>query len=523
MHGVQAHRAVALCFMAAAACGNVTLVPAPFTPTNVDLEYSATEDVTRLRWQVARNSDALRFELLAGTQTIPIDLAAAPFAAGAYACEGGATCFQWTRRGAVSTPARIVASHAQYGRFPSQVAPLQTVARPVTFTAELSDDNGQLNVQVDDWLETAGPKRSFSLTLWPSDDATCAAAGGAPVATVGHAQSLPFTGTSASGRYCTAVQPIAGDHGAQATFVAPLVTNPELTKIVVRYTPPSETAPVVWRLMTDLDIVTPERCQQVHDRLEAVLRTALGQADPAQAELPAVELSPGCAQAPVRSFSAPALAEETKQYLAQHSTNVFQRPLLVYVNNLAAPPPMALANSFMLYLQSFPDTFVRPILVAVTPSPLTTGAVPFDLMLPYADPDDAQFVASVNGLVRAQLPLETQLTDSSDRTPLLSSTDLNANLGALWKLCDSAPPIVRLLGDVAVPDGTITAVVSASAPPTFSVTLPPKIAIPRSTFHSDTVVIRNELCHRWCDHPFHVTDGPAQPSWSTSASCQRVQ
>src|SRR5262249_11678204 len=117
---MRIHRAVGFCLMTAAACGNIRLVPAPFTPTDVDLAYSATEDLTRLRWQLARNNGALRFELVAGTQTIPIDLAAAPFAAGAYPCGDGATCFQWTRRGAVPAPARIVASHAQYGRFPSQ-------------------------------------------------------------------------------------------------------------------------------------------------------------------------------------------------------------------------------------------------------------------------------------------------------------------------------------------------------------------------------------------------------------------
>ena len=128
MHGRRIHRAAALCLITAAGCGDITLVPAPFTPNYVDLEYSATEDLTRLRWQLARNNDALRFELLAGAQTIPIDLATAPFAAGAYPCGDDATCFQWTRRGAVPAPVRIVASHPQYGRFPSLEAPLHQPA-----------------------------------------------------------------------------------------------------------------------------------------------------------------------------------------------------------------------------------------------------------------------------------------------------------------------------------------------------------------------------------------------------------
>jgi hypothetical protein len=497
----------------------VALVPAPFTPTSVDIQYSATENLTRVRWQLARDNDQLRFDLEVGNDSVPIDFAAAPFAAGRYPCGDGETCFQWTRRGTVPPGARLVATHVQYGRFRGAAAQPATTDNPVTFAVRLDDDNHGLTAQIRDWLETPGPHRSFDLTLWPSDDPTCATVAGAPVSTISSTQHVPFSPDSVAGTYCAAVRPIPSDGGAQATFRSAFITNPDIANVLVQYTPPSETTPIVWRLMTDLEIISPDRCQSVHDQLEQAFRNVIAQTNAEQAELPSLELSPNCSQAPMRSFSAPSLADNTKQYLASHYTNVFQRPILFYLDNLVAPMPAALSNSFNLYLASFPSDNVKPILVALASD---TGNTQFTATLPFVDPEDPHFLAGLTDLVQSRLPLKSQLHDSTARIPLLSSADLGANLGALWKVCDASPAIVRFTGAFRVPDTQITAVVSQTAPPAFTVDLPPKILVASRDFRSDTVIIRNQLCRRWCDHAFADSGGLVRQNWLKVQTCQRA-
>src|SRR5690349_5865906 len=48
-------------------CGDVSFVPSPYTPQDVDLVYSAQEDITVVRWRISSavpNDSELQFQIL---------------------------------------------------------------------------------------------------------------------------------------------------------------------------------------------------------------------------------------------------------------------------------------------------------------------------------------------------------------------------------------------------------------------------------------------------------------------------
>jgi hypothetical protein len=286
---------------------------------------------------------------------------------------------------------------------------------------------------------------------------------------------------------------------------------------MLAWQPPFEKSPVVWRLVTDLEVVDPARCAQDMTAVHDTIAAAIAKTGAVVHELPAVDLAPNCQQAAGRSIDAGPLADEVKTYLAANYTNVYHRPLLVYVNNLAAPLPSSLTDSLQLYLDSFTDPHVVPLDVGLVPA----AAIGFkwDLPLQFVAVEDPQFATDLDAAAMATLPFESQLHDPGDLTPLMPLDTVLADAGDPWKTCFDSPAITRYAGTTAIPKGVIAPLLDAQNPPAFAVDLPPKILVPAVQFMRDTVVVRWEICRRWCEHAFRDEAGTDHPSWLTTPTC----
>jgi hypothetical protein len=500
----------------AAACGQVQLVRAPFTPADVELSYAADEDLTRVRWNVG-DSTSITFEIASGGDYVPVDFSAAPYVSGAWDCNGR-RCYQLVVRGNLAAPPNGVlvrANHASLGRFPGERPVRVTPSSTVTVKFALGDGNAHVHGDIDDWLTAPGLERQFGTVFF----AGCGAPPDVdPITLHVGAQDVPFSLSTDDGHYCGRVRPEAADHGPRASFVAPFDAFPETFRQELHWAPPRETAPVVWRFVADLQIADPARCDKVSQTVHDLFAAAFAAAGNAH-ELQRVDLAPGCHQDPGRALDGAGLADDAKSYLASTSSNQWQRPVLVYVNNLDAPLPQSLVDSLDVYRGSFSGKTVPLDLALATDATfLSTG---WDVPLQFAAIEDPQLAQTIQAAVMANLPVTTELHDDADILPLMPPDTVTAEAGHPWKLCQASPAIQRMDGVFPIDDSDLTPLIHAQAPPGFMVTLPPKILVPAALFAPDDVLVRWEICRRWCDHAFTDESGAVRPNWSTTPACVR--
>src|SRR5262249_15904101 len=134
------------------------------------------------------------------------------------------------------------------------------------------------------------------------------------------------------------------DGGRFLRVGAAALSHPETFAGVKNYQPASEQAPVLLQLILDLAIADPTRCQQVRDTLLSTLRMACNTAATGGSfhEFPFVDLAPNWQRTDSRGFDPVGLADSIKLYVRQNVTQVNNRVVLFYANNLASPVPSTL-------------------------------------------------------------------------------------------------------------------------------------------------------------------------------------
>jgi hypothetical protein len=313
------------------------------------------------------------------------------------------------------------------------------------------------------------------------------------------------------------VRPVALDHGKRASFTTSFAAVPDVFRQELDYRPPTETAPIAWRFVSDLQIADAGRCDQVATMVHDFFAGAFAAAGSAH-ELARVDLAPGCVQDPGRSLDGAMLADEVKSWLAANSSNQYQRPILVYVNNLDAPLPQSLLDSVEVYVASFPDPHMVPLDIALATGQALTS-FPWDLQLQFAAVEDPQLKQSIQAAAMASLPLKTELHNDDDLIPLMTPDTVAAEKGHPWKLCQASPAIQRFNGPFPIDDTDLTPLIEPFNPPQFTVVLPQQILVPASSFAPDDVIIRWEICRRWCDHAYRDESGASHPDWLTTPVC----
>jgi hypothetical protein len=321
------------------------------------------------------------------------------------------------------------------------------------------------------------------------------------------------------GRYCVSVHGTPDDGGKFLRVGAAALSHPETMGGVKDYQPAAEQAPVLLQLILDLAIADPTRCQQVETTLLSTMRAACNTAAAGGTfhEFSLIDLAPNCQRTDSRGFDPVGLADGIKQYVRQNVTQVHNRVVLFYANNLASPVPSQLNDELtQLPMDFMGDPRVSTYFWSMT-TPGATMNVPYDLPGVWTAIEDPTFTTSIQMAAAANLPFMTQLHDDNAMIELLDPSMVSQWQGGFLKICTATPMVQLAAGGQPVMTNDVG--IDPATPPGFLVTLQPKITVPHSTFASDDVIVRWEVCQRWCDHPFTSDTGIAGSSWRSSTEC----
>jgi hypothetical protein len=521
-------------------CGDVHFLPAPFTPQNVELVYSAQEHLTIVRWRVdtAAPPPEVRFELLGPDGYKPIDFSRSLFAGGVAECgDHKGSCGQYVVRDQYPQhlPAGqfrpIRAFHDTYGELPGAPAKSRTIETTVEMVPFFNFENDPVFVNFKkDNVASDGPykfPRAFERALWPS--AGLCIAETPPDDVVFYPLDLmtgipPEQPLTEAGLYCVAIRPVPADGGSAVLLQERIATLPELVTAQQTLNPPVEVSPIIYQVILDLEIPVDDRCAEAVATIQSVTSELMQGGNAAVRKLPTINLSPGCKQSNDRTIAAAEVAEGVKQAVMTFS-EVHHQYHFMYFNNLDGPLPAKLTQSLkelFAALGGAPaghDLQTLPFLF----SPPTTALseLPW-IFTPWKTYDDMEFEVLLGMYTRGNLPYRTQLHRADIPVPLLSPEDVQTYDGKLIKICTASPEItpVSAAGSYPIPIFDPTWKIRAADPPAYLVGLPEQVVVPDSAFVASQARVSYQICTRYCSkHPYVTQGGKGEDSWEESVSC----
>jgi hypothetical protein len=533
----------ALTVVLLAGCGDVNFVPSPYTPQHVELIYSAQEHITIVRWRVDATVPVAqtRFELLGSNGSYsPIDFSQSVFAGGVAACtDNQGSCAQYVVRGNYSfgPGARPVqAVHDVYGVLPGGVAAMESVPETISFKSFFRPGNDIVYLNITDVVAKQSPysfPRPFERAMWATGGLCVSDLAPSDVSfspldnTGGFPPPQPLTD---QGTYCVGTRPIPADHGDSTLIETRIATLPEVVTGSKAFIPPVERAPIIYQIVLDLEIPVPDRCTDAIQRIEDLVQRYMGSTGTPAHKLPTINLSGDpaypCAQTNDRVIDSAAIAQAIKQFVTTQS-EFHQQVQLMYFNNLDAPLPSALRNSFEDLLNAFlispPGYELRlfswlfaPLSVAVFTTPMLNWWAYWVWQTP-----DMNFEMKMADYAQRSLPYTSQEHLASDPVPLLTDDEVAAYDTDQIRICSSSSPIqphalLPTPHDIFAPSFPIT----VADPPTYLVTTNNQVVVDSSKFVQAEVDVDYQICTRYCDdHPFVDTAGEGQLSWVDSPRC----
>jgi hypothetical protein len=518
----------------------VHFIPSPFTPQNVEMVFSLQEDITVMRWRVSSTAPGdTRFELLgpSGYEPVPFQASVFPGGIGPCAANHPGSCAQYVVRGQYQPgdgvrPIRAV--HPVYGVLPGSTPDVTTVSETLTLQSFFRAHNDLVYVNIEDRVASDGPyvfPRPYEHAMWATtglcvSESAPDGVGFSPLdATGGFPPETPLT---VNGVYCVAARPMPADSGAAVLVQTRIATNPEVISRHHRYRPTVETAPIVYQIVLDLEIPVADRCASAIQLIESEVADALVGA-PVR-KLPTVNLAggpsgAGCMQRDDRELGAADMAQAVKQQIIA-SPEVHQQFHLLYFNNLDAPLPAKLAESFRgLFnaLSSPPGYDLFTLRWLFNPGAGTIPDLGWWRWTPWLAADDPAFERALVEYADEALPYKSQSHDLDEPVRLLTAAEAAPHDGALIKICTSSPTVQPLesTDPPLVPSGWSWPI-HADDPPSYVVSLPTQIAVPRSSFVQTGVELDYQICSRYCvDHPFLNTAGRGVLSWRNTPDCAR--
>jgi hypothetical protein len=540
-------------------CGDVSFVPSPYTPQDVDLVYSAQEDITVVRWRISStvpNDPNLQFQILGpqGFETIDFSQSVFTPAGGTVCGDGVGSCFQYVVRGRYETFTKgrpIQAVHATLGAFTGDVATVDSVPQTLGVVSFFHSGNQQVTVNITDQVASDGPyvyPRTYTEGMWPTNglcvsDSAPAGVSFSPLdPTTG---SFPPDTTATNGAltdagiYCVAVSPVPNDAGTLTLAETRIATRPEVVTLKQTFTPPTITSPVMYQIVLDLDIPITDRCASSSQKIEALVDEYMNKATMNGAmevkKLPTVYLagddpsladgSGNCVQKDSNTLKASELADQVMQAVTSEQAQ-FQQLHFFFFDNIDFPLPQPLVDSVSAFFQA--------LQMAPTPYQLRTISFLFNPNLGKAtaptpnwsytpswqqaeDPSFEQYLASN---VTPTLPYESQVQDPNVPIALLSDDDATKYAGDQIKICSSAPFVIPVdVTSGAEFFGPSWQVVAAD-PPGYLVSLPTQQQAPWPSYVPASAIVNYQICSRYCDnHPYVSLAGMGEDSWTASSAC----
>jgi hypothetical protein len=545
----------------AGGCGDVSFVPSPYTPQDVDLVYSAQEDITVVRWRISSTVPAdpdLRFQILGAAGFDDVDFSQSVFPGGGTLCgDGVGSCFQYVVRGRYGTlkdGRPIQAVHARYGSFSGGIAQAHSVPQTLALVSFFHSGNQNVTVNITDQVASQGPynyPRGYVQGMWPTNglcvsDSAPDGVSFSPLDPTTDSFPPDTRATNGqltdSGIYCVGISPVPGDAGAAALAETRIATRPEVVTLHQTFSPPVVQSPVIYQIVLDLDIPIPDRCASTRQKIEALVDKYMsytGNGAVAVKKLPTLYLagddpnaangSANCVQTNDAKLDASAMADAVMQEVTSHPEE-YQQFHFFFFDNLNAPLLQPMVDSL--------SAFLSALETAPAPYQLRTLSWLFNPGLGQANPpnptwtmtpswqaaEDPSFEQLLASYAMQSLPYRSQWQDPSAPVPLLSADDAMTYDGAQIKICSSAPYVFPVDVTSGSEFFTPSWAVKAADPPGYLVSLPTQQQTPFTSFVQASASVDYQICTRYCDnHPYVSTAGMGESSWTDSTTCAETK
>lgn len=517
---------------AVSGCADARFVPSPFAPVDVGVTYSQQEDVTVLRWRLrATDLGSVRFLLEREGAWVPVDFEASVYPGGVTPCgDGEGSCAQIVLPGryvaSVARPVRSV--HTHLGGFAGGEAAITERVSTLEVSAFFHPGNHAVETHVVDWIggdTTFEFPRPLERAVWPTGG--LCVPGGVPSDAVfvphGNGTVEGPSPLRDAGFYCVAVRGVTRDGPPGHEAPVRIATLPEVQPADHVYRPTIETSPIVYQLVLDLEIPVADRCAAALAGIEAAVTRVLGSRGAPVHQMPTVNLSADgpdtCHQKAGRSLDATAMAQAVKKLVTSSFPERHHRYLLIYFQNLRAPLPDVLDASLTALRKSMAAPFdLLEVAWSLSPTE-ATSTFKWDVASPWLAADDPSFDGELRSVVDPTLPFRSELHDDLAPLALLDPAETQAMAGRRLKVCASTPTVTMLSRGQARPASPPSFVIETDDPPSYRVKLPRQIAVADSLFRQSSVLVRYEICSRYCDHPYRGRGGIDVASWTDSAAC----
>ncbi len=520
------------------ACGDIHFVPSLHTPTDVEVIYSEQEDVTVIRWRTAAAppvTDTV-FELAGDNGYQRIDFARSIFPGGAAGCVGRpGSCAQYVvtgRYGDVTGERPVRAVHERLGVFAGDIARERDETTTLAMKAFFHPGNHVVHTLLAD--EIGGDPvfafpRPYQQAMWASSG-LCV-----PGTVPTDAQFAGYSGLafeapkplSAAGFYCVAARTTTQTGAAGAVIQARVATLPEVAGFSHTYQPSMEVSPVLYQLVLDLEIPVADRCAAAIEGIEAQVRGVLGAQGAPLYQLPTVDLAHDengariCRQSADRAVEPAVMAQAVKDLVASSLPERHHRYHVIYVNNLMVTPPPTLTTSLSELAEAVVSPYdIKPVMWVFGPDSVTAAAgVAWDVRSSWLAADDPSFEIALRSYADPTLPYKTEIHDSDEAIVFMAPGAARGHAGQRMKICHASPVVTPLERGRPRRSEIPSWVIEADDPPAYVVKLPPQIAVPETQFRQSAVLLRYEVCSRYCDHPYRSESGSEERSWMESVIC----
>lgn len=497
-------------------CAFVVFEPAPYSPRQLSVVYSAQEDMTFITWQLPEHADAdsVTFELASEDGTLrPIDLADAPFPAAPRRC-GRATCFQYQIVGRFVPPAEtplLRVTHPRFGEFASAPGTLVEVEETFAIDPIALDRNGRADPRRFDYFAEQGIpfERSYR---WRLTAAECGDDAAQPdFAPMDDIVELPEGWTTPA---CFESTPVRAD--APGVVVrAPLVPSAETWLLPrQRYDAPALTHTTLYGVLFDLAIADAERCRQTREIVAARIDSAIRAGDPSAVSLGAFEPidGAGCAAQPPSLFPVARMLSAAQD--AALATDGEKTILWVLVSN-RSEPSAAFEAAWSELLDGSAAIEPNPVfgwwIVPAERGGRETGP---QWTIPYRPVEDETLFEDIDTIGRRATPFRTLDHDLETRIALELGGHARPEHA---RICQAVPRLASL--EVAgVPVGDTFAWPERGAP-LYTVDLGVQIGVPNELFVARSSEVQIEICARHCDGPFRAANGEDHASWLAASEC----
>lgn len=513
------------------ACANITFELSPYAPRDVDLVYSQQEDLTFMVWRLAGDSDAdlVTFDLWQAGRYQRIDLQRAPYAAAPYPC-ANELCFQFQVDGRYVLPpgrqSALRSHHADEGTFTGPDVALVDVVTTIRISPMALGHNTTLDPTLSDWFaDNRVPlRRGFLVNTYLFPEGRIdTALGGCPEAPAGGwaplTGTMPLTDDWKTAPRCLALKPHR-KLGETVTLHAAVIPSAELRSEVQSYVPQRLEAPILYLMLLDLLITSPERCARVRAQLPAMIQEAFGQRGAARrigiylpVSTTSGETISDCGQSDQQAYPIAQILYDIDRARADLNDKV-TRVIWVFANNAFVSPSGAVVAQLEL-LQNGVWEDERGYLWTMLNGELNEFLIA-DESLGWRAIEDPTFKGDIESFARNTLPFVTMAHDYRTNVELTLPLDARTE-PTYFKLCRSQPVPYLRVGS-AVDNAWYSAADAYSLWPSFglpvyNIDLGEQDLVPNATYATSPTLAVLEICEDFCAHPFRDSNEVDHRNW----------